>query len=232
MPGLSAGDGRYRDDDGSADPRVAAALAAFAAGEGSEQAALTALAASRLLVPLVTTMAGGDPAGGEKVSEIALPTLVGRDGRTALPVFTSLAALSRWRPGARPVPRAAELVWQAAVRDSHAVMIDVAGPVPLPVEGARLAALARGEPVPPPHLDPDVKAAVAALAARHPAILGARLGPGQDGTDLLIQLTLRSGGGTGAGGAGRELAAAFGAEVMSALGGRLRRGAGVAVPSG
>jgi hypothetical protein len=40
-------------------------------------------------------------------------------------------------------------------------VIDIAGPVPLIVEGARLAALAAGQPPPPAHEDPDVRAAVA-----------------------------------------------------------------------
>ena len=50
---LDGGESPFRDDDGSAEPRVAAALAAFGSGLGSEHAALTALAASRLLVPIV-----------------------------------------------------------------------------------------------------------------------------------------------------------------------------------
>ena len=48
-------------DDGSADPAAAAALAAFAAGTGSEHAALTSLAGVRLLVPVVA--AAADEAG-------------------------------------------------------------------------------------------------------------------------------------------------------------------------
>jgi hypothetical protein len=46
-------DSKFAADDGSADPAAAAALAAFAAGTGSEHAALTALAGVRLLVPVV-----------------------------------------------------------------------------------------------------------------------------------------------------------------------------------
>ena len=158
---------RFRDDDGSADPAAAAALSAFAAGTGSEHAALLALAAARLLVPVLAEAAPAaahsqpvPAAAGEKSSDLALPALVGRDGRRALPVFTSLEALARWQPSARPVPADSALVWRAAAEDSCAVIIDVAGPVPLAVEGTRLAALAQGAPVPPPHEDPDIQAAV------------------------------------------------------------------------
>src|ERR1700742_5332887 len=48
---LNPGGQQFRDDDGAADPRVTAALAAYDAGQGSEQDALTALAAERLLAP-------------------------------------------------------------------------------------------------------------------------------------------------------------------------------------
>src|SRR5262249_36908454 len=60
-----------QDDDGSAWPEVASALAAYADGSGSEHAALTALAGSRLLVPLLAESA---PEGGA-VSQVAVPSL-------------------------------------------------------------------------------------------------------------------------------------------------------------
>jgi hypothetical protein len=177
---LLGGESPFRHDDGRPDPGVTAALAAFAAGHGSEHAALTALASSRLLVPVVAAESQGADDHG---AEISLPTLMGRDGRPAIPAFTSLEALARWRGEARPVPAQASLVWRAAVDDACAVVVDIAGPVPLPVDGARLAALAAGRPVPRPHEDPDVLAAVRAAVAGQPAITGLRLAPG-DGADL------------------------------------------------
>ena len=97
---------------------------------------------------------------------MALPTLVGRDGRIAVLAFTCLDSLIRWRQDARPVPVPAYRVWQAGTQEASAVVIDVAGPVPLAVDGARLAALVGGREVPLPHEDPDVQAAAeAALAA-------------------------------------------------------------------
>src|SRR6516165_6893985 len=182
---LNPGGQQFHGDRGAADPRVTAALAAYQAGQGSEQAALTALAAARLLVPVVAVLVDGTAAEGDKDSEMVLPTLIGRDGRPAVIAFTSLGALARWRPEARPVPAEADRVWRAAVADGCAVVIDVAGPVPLAVEGARLAALATGQPVPPPYDDPDVRAAVAAAVAGQPGIAGFSLAAGRaDGTDL------------------------------------------------
>ena len=188
---LNPGGQQFRDDRGAADPRVTAALTAYQAGQGSEQAALTALAAARLLVPVVAVLVDGTAAQGDKDSEMVLPTLIGRDGRPAVLAFTSLDALARWRPQARPVPAEADRVWRAAVADGCAVVIDVAGPVPLAVEGARLAALAAGHPVPPPHEDPDVQAEVQAAVAAEPVIAGFSLAPGRAGaTDLAIRLDL------------------------------------------
>jgi hypothetical protein len=157
---------------------------------------------------------------------MSLPTLVGRDGRRALPAFTCLDTMTGWRPGARPVPAPAARIWQAAVNDSCAVVVDIAGPVPLAVDGARLAALADGRPVPLPHEDPDVLSAVRAAAAAEELINGLRVGSGRD---VEIQVTFAPGCPPAAAeGAARRL----GAAVMARLGGRLRRGISVAVVPG
>ena len=189
---LNPGGQQFRDDNGAADPRVAQAFAAYVAGEGSEQAVLTALSAARLLVPVVAVLADGSAsAQGDKNSEMVLPTLIGRDGRPAVLAFTCLDALARWRSNARPVPAEADRVWRTAVADGCAVVIDVAGPVPLAVEGARLEALAGGRPVPPPYEDADVRAEVEAAVAAEPAIAGFSLAASSaDETDLAIMLSL------------------------------------------
>ncbi len=259
VPFPAAGESPFRDDHGSAEPRVAAALAAFGSGQGSEHAALTALASSRLLVPIVAVAAGSDgepqspghsrpdsepqspghtrsdngpqspghtrPGGGDSGAEMSLPTLVGRDGRRAIPAFTCSQALAMWRQQARPVPEPAAQVWRAAAEDACAVIVDVAGPVPIAIDGARLAALADGRPVPLPHQDPDVLAAVRSAGANQPAIAGLSVAAA-DGSDLQINVMLADG---CAAVAGQEAARRLGAEVMASLGGRLRRGIAVAV---
>jgi len=240
MAELTAGDARYRDDHGDADPAVAAALAAYAAGTGGEHAVLVALAGSRLLVPVVAVRADeqtvladeqtvladeqtvladeqtvladeqtvlvddrtgladertetlgprGLPVhGGEKVSEVAMPSIIGRDGRPALAAFTCLDAVRRWRPAARPVPVPALGVWQSAVQESSAVVIDIAGPVPLAIEGARLAAMAAGGQVPAMHEDPDVWQHVAAAAGEVAPGIRVRLSPAPEGVDFTLEL--------------------------------------------
>ena len=242
MLGITGGDPSFRSDDGSADARVTAALADFAAGHGTEHEVMTALARSRLLVPVVAVLAdqleaapprSAEPAmprsaiQGEKASEMAMPTLVGVDGRRAIPAFTSLESMSRWQSEARPVPVTALAVWQSACADSSAVVIDVAGPVPFAVEGARLAALARGQAVPQPFADPDVHEIVAAVLASHLDVASFELQPDDSGHDMAIVLVLtpeaEAGGERGAAQLGAEIADA----VMARLGGRLRRGVAI-----
>jgi hypothetical protein len=217
---LDGGQARFRGDDGSADQTVAAALAAFGAAEGSEHTALMALAGSRLLVPVVATASEAGPH-----SEMSVPMLIGRDGRPAIPAFTCLEALARWRPDARPVPEEAERVWRAAAAESAAVVIDIAGPVQLAVDGARLAALAAGRPVPLPHQDPDVLAAVRAAAGGRTAIAGLGIVAGEDGSDLGVQVTLATGCSRAA---GEEAIRLLGAALMAGLGARLRQGISIA----
>jgi SseB protein N-terminal domain len=221
---LNPGGQQFRGDRGGADPLLTAALAAYHVGQGSEQAALGALAAARLLVPVIAEQMHKEQSGkdqGDKDSEMVLPTLIGRDGRPAVLAFTGLDALARWRPDARPVPAEADRVWRAAVADGCAVVIDVAGPVPLAVEGARLAALAAGQPVPPPHEDPDVRAEVQAAVAAEPAIAGFSLAPGHSGAaDLAITLHLAPRQDADRGPAVNRAAAG----IATRLGARLRRG--------
>jgi hypothetical protein len=191
---LTGADARYRDDRGDADPAVAAALAAYAAGTGGERAVLIALAGSRLLVPVVPALAGTEPSAdvagraSEKQSEMAIPSLIGEDGRLALVAFTCADSARRWQRAARPVPVAASGVFQAAVAESSAVVVDVAGPVPLTVEGTRLAALAAGGEVPEMHEDPDVWQLVAAAAGSVAPGIRVRLGPPPAGAAFTLEL--------------------------------------------
>jgi hypothetical protein len=217
--GITGGDPSFTNDDGSASPDVVAALAEFAAGHGTEHAVLVALAGSRLLVPVVATRG----VEGEKASEMAMPTLIGLDGRRAMPAFTSLESMSRWQSDARPVPVTALAVWQSACADSSAVVIDVAGPVPFAVEGARLAALARGEAAPQAFDDPDVHEIVTAVLADQLDVASFELQPDDSGRDLAIVLVLTEQAADDAARMGAYIAEA----VMACLGGRLRRGVAI-----
>lgn len=144
--------GPFEGDTGQPDPELAAALAAWAADETELRAATVhaRLLAARLLVPVVaraaeveTSTATGLHA--DKTTEMMLPSVVGADGRAALPAFSGQGALARWSPAARPVPlRGADLLRQATDSGYAAVLLDPAGPVTFVVEGDALADLAAG----------------------------------------------------------------------------------------
>ncbi|GII83376.1 hypothetical protein Ssi03_13660 [Sphaerisporangium siamense] len=135
------------EDDGAADPAVAAALAAFAAGTGDVARVAAALSTARLLVPVVavltSTEIGENGLAREKESEMALPVLVGADGRKAVPAFTGSEPLRLWRADARPIQALTPQVCRAALGEgAEAVVVDVAGPAPFAIEGGVLRALA------------------------------------------------------------------------------------------
>jgi hypothetical protein len=139
----------FAGDAGDAAPALSAALAAYAAGTGSYVDALSALRASRLLVPVVAVLgeAEVDERGlaREKTSDMASVLLRGADGRMALLAFSGSAALRAWDASARPVPVTARTAGQAALQDeAAAIVVDVAGPVTFVVEGEDLEGLARG----------------------------------------------------------------------------------------
>ncbi|MGN9844673.1 SseB family protein [Nonomuraea sp. H19] len=137
-------------DDGSAAPEVAAALTAYQAGTADAAHVLNALTGARLLVPVVAMLTesevGAHGLRQEKESEMALPKLIGQDGREAVLAFTGTDALARWRPDARPIQATTLQVCQAAVHEkAAAVVVDVAGPVQFVIEGEVLEALAAVE---------------------------------------------------------------------------------------
>ncbi|MEU5514443.1 SseB family protein [Streptomyces griseoaurantiacus] len=203
----------FSDDDGSADPALSAALAAWAEDRSAHAPVLEALKGARLLVPVVAVLGeveeveeveeddeggreasseggGGRRVGGlrrEKTSDMAVPTLKA-GGRTALPAFTSTAALARWDPAARPVAVPLHQALQAAAHEkADTLVLDLSGPVPYELTGPALRALAEGRTTVDPLADPAVREAVRTAVAAEPAVLGAYLGPGRaDGTLALV----------------------------------------------
>jgi hypothetical protein len=137
-------------DDGSADPAVTAALAAYdTSPEAGHLPALAALQDSRLLVPVVATVGEVEydehGLARDKTSDMAAVLITGRDGRTALLAFTCTAAMAAWNPTARPVAVSARDAARSAVHDgADALVVDLAGPAMIAVEGQDLRDLADG----------------------------------------------------------------------------------------
>lgn len=184
-------DSGFSDDDGTADPALTAALAAWAEDRSAEPRVLAALRSARLLVPVVAVLGETEEDENglrrEKTSDMAVPTLRAGD-RRALPAFTSVAALARWDSEARPVAVPLHQALRAAAHEkADTVVLDLAGPVPYQLTGPALLALAEGRPTTDPLDDPAVTTAVRSAVAAEPAVLRAHLGPGSaDGTLALV----------------------------------------------
>ncbi len=141
----------FPDDDGSAEPRLAAALAAYAVAAGNDEyvAALAVLQSARVLVPVVAVLGEVEVdehgLAHDKSSDMAAVLTQTPDGRRGLLAFTSTEALAAWNPEARPVPVAARTAAQAAVQEgAAALVVDLAGPTRFIVDGDSLRALAAG----------------------------------------------------------------------------------------
>ncbi|WP_407563821.1 SseB family protein [Streptomyces sp. 184] len=232
MPLKNIPDPGFAADDGSADPRLAAALAAYArdpGDPGAEPRVLTALAGTRVLVPVVALLGeseeGPDGLRRDKTSDMAVPTLEVPGGRRALPAFTCTAALARWNPEARPVAVPLPQAVRAAVAErADTVVLDVAGPVPYELTGPALLAAAEGRGSTDPLADPAVVAAVTAVVGAVAGVTAAslaRAGEG-DGTLALVPAP-----GAAPADVARRLAAALAADTV--LRARLVRGLDLAL---
>ena len=138
-------------DDGQASETTRQALAAAAVDPTPTRylGAVAALCLDRLLVPVVATATKlGQTVGGlssDKEAEMAVVLLELEPGRRGLLAFTGLDALQAWQPSARPVPVTLDHLAQTArAEEAVAVLIDVAGPHPLSIEGEVLDGLAAG----------------------------------------------------------------------------------------
>ena len=166
----------FASDDGSAAPAVRSALEAYADGSGSLAEVVQALVGTRVLVPVMaeldvagTAVRDGVEHTVDKEASAGVVALRAPDGRTALPVFTSVATLAAWRADARPVPSDVARAALSAVQEGwEVVVVDPGGPVTALLPRTAVWALARQLPwVPAVHgggpsarVDPDVRAAV------------------------------------------------------------------------
>jgi hypothetical protein len=139
----------FAGDAGAADPEVTAALAAYATDESRYVDALAALQGARLLVPVVAVATevehDADGRARDKTSDMATVLMTSRSGRRGLLAFTGLEPLRAWSPEARPVPVATRLAARSALQEgAEALVIDIAGPSTVAIEGDDLAGMAGG----------------------------------------------------------------------------------------
>lgn len=181
----------YDDDQGGADPELAEALSEAHERPSAEADArlARAAAAARWLVPVVAVRDDGDEGEapdtsdahrGDTRTDMAIITLVAPDGRRALPLFTSVAALATWDPSARPVPVTAARAAQAAVADGCQVaVVDLGSGHSTELRPSMLWALAQDLEWMPAHFDPIVVQAVSEAVANEPDVVTHQLEEGE-----------------------------------------------------
>jgi SseB protein N-terminal domain len=181
----------YDDDQGGADPELEEALADVHDRPSAEADArlARAAAAARWLVPVVAVRGDGnegadvetgDPHLGDTRTDMAIITLVAPDGRRALPLFTSVAALTAWDPSARPVPVSAARAALAALADGCQVaVVDLGSGHSTELRPSILWALAHDLEWIPAHFDPVVVQAVSEAVANEPDVVTHQLEEGE-----------------------------------------------------
>ncbi|MGD8150107.1 SseB family protein [Ornithinimicrobium sp. Y1694] len=186
----------FDDDTGAADARLAELLAQ---PDPDPRELVAAVAAARLIVPIVAVPSEIDDSSGipvDAVSDMASVTLEGPDGERALPAFTSTETLSAWNADARPVPVTAQRAALAAVQEGcHVIPLDLrpapGGPAYV-LRPSMVWALAMDRDWLPAHEDPQVASRVAEAVGAEDVIEGHGLAPGPDGA-LQVVLALRPG---------------------------------------
>lgn len=173
----------FEDDDGTADSGYAAAIAKLLAGNGSEAEVVAALATARVFVPVVARLAeDAEGVGGlhaDKQADMALVTLKAPDGRTAMPVFTSVASLEAWHPEARPVAvYAARAALSAVSEGAELLVVDPGSEVTFVVRRPAMWALAQQKDWTPSYLDAELESTLSSLAVRHSAVRRIQIMPG------------------------------------------------------
>ena len=211
---------RFAADDGAADPILATALARRATGNGSLADVVSALAHVRVLVPVLAVEhdEGPDdesddgPDGGSdgacavpdrqfaeaRHASAGVVAVAAPDGRTALPVFSSVATLSAWHPTARPMPAEGTRAAAAALGEGwDLLVVDPGGDVTVVVPRPAVRALAEGRSWIPAVTGGQVAGAVcdAVRAAVHDAtaaLLAVDVVPGRR-AEVAVVLTLEAG---------------------------------------
>ena len=192
----------FEDDDGTADAGYLAAIAALREGRGDEADVVASLATVRVFIPIVAQLAEeAETEHGlhaDKQADMALVTLKAADGRTALPAFTSAAALSAWHPEARPVAvYAARAALSAVAEGAELLVLDPGADVTFVVRRPGVWALAQQHGWTPSYSDQELAAEMGTAAAGFAAVRGIELLPGRGVAARAADGSVVPGGGAG-----------------------------------
>ena len=192
----------FEDDDGTADAGYLAAIAALIDGNGGEAEVVASLATARVFVPVVAQLAeeaeGVDGLHADKQADMALVTLKAPDGRTAMPVFTSAAALEAWHPQARPVAGyAARAALSAVSEGAQILVLDPGSQFAFVVRRPAMWALAQQKDWTPSYLDDQLETALVSTISAFTAVRRLETHPGGGVASLTADGRQVLGGGPG-----------------------------------
>jgi hypothetical protein len=153
---------RFAGDDGSAPEEFVTAISGFRSGDLGQANVVDALRVSRLLVPLLAQLGeseiGANGLKVDKSAELSIVTVKAPDDQEALVVFSSVAAMQRWNPSARPVPTDAIRVCLAAASQlSTRVVIDPGSETEFVIRRPAIARIAQSLSWQPAELTPSVR---------------------------------------------------------------------------
>ncbi|MEZ2391042.1 SseB family protein [bacterium RCC_150] len=202
LAGDSAKIHNFEDDDGAADPGYLAALDALLAGSGSEAGVVASLATARVFVPVVAQLAeeaeGVDGLHADKQADMALVTLKAPDGRTAMPIFSSAAALENWHPQARPVAvYAARAALSAVSEGAQLLVLDPGSDITFVVRRPAMWSLAQQRDWTPSYLDDELESALNSSAQSYTAVRRLEVQPGSGTLSRTATGAVMAGGGPG-----------------------------------
>ncbi|MDG2497401.1 MAG: SseB family protein, partial [Aquiluna sp.] len=156
----------------------------------------------RLLVPLLAEVGevGVGPHGQkvDKSADLAIVAVATPDGRTAIPAFSSVEAMTKWNRTARPVPVPIAKLCLAAVGEGHDRVVVNPGTDSRAIRRNALAALAQSFALPDLVTAPEVSAMLASAVEAVDGVVLAGVSDGDPearllGEELVIELGLRPG---------------------------------------
>lgn len=187
----------FADDDGTADARLAQALIRFSRGKAPLVDVVDALAYARILVPVVAKgeqrEVGKHGLEQDTVASTGVVAVEAPDGRMALPIFTDVDAMTRWKPEARPIPAEAPRAALAAVAEEWSLLVLNPGMESVVIPRPAVWALGQGQPWRPSVSDgavvSDVKQAIVAAVTTDDILLAVDAQPGRD-AEVSVVVTL------------------------------------------
>lgn len=196
--GRSFDENNWKNDSGETPKELQRAFETFE--ENLDLAALVRqIAKSRFLIPLVASLGEGEigPHGQlvEKSADLAIVAVATPDGQSAIPAFSSVSEMTKWRNDARPVPVGATKLALAAISEGHNRIVINPASNALVLRAPALRAIAQEKNWTPSYLDPAVEQLISNAAGNFPEITALQIGPGDPkanlaGAELLLELTI------------------------------------------